>query len=560
MQPQQPQEQPLSVPRRTLDIEDYVDILRRHRSWILGPVYVGLVLGVVIAYLWPDSYISSGMIRVVPPQVPTRFVQTNVSEEMTQRIEAIRQTLMRRDQLLNLIQTHNLYPDDRKRLPTEDIIERMRKDIHVGQVMSLMRGNQKGAAFSVSFSYSDKRVAQKVCNDIITYFVDQGVRAQSGQSTMTTEFFRDQLEVAKSQLEELEGKIAAFRARNAGQLPEQQQALIGRQMALDSNLQSINTQMSRVNQEKLQLETQMRILKDGTDAYVTAPEARGTAAVRDQQLTRVEGEIRGLESNLAIARERYRDEHPDIQRLLGLLEMKKKERDRLEADSLAQAKAQTASQTDNAATDDAKGQARRPVPFAASASMTKLQAALQGKDLEMEDLQRQLKETRARAASIQASLQSNPGAEHEYLSLLRERDLAQQRYVELSGKMQLSSMATDLENRKQGETLEVLEQPVVPQEPYAPKREIIIFGGLFAGFALGVALASGREIRDTSLKNLKDVRAYTRLTVLGSIPLLQDDFVVRRQRRLAWLGWTAAFALGALLMAGAVVYYYTTKS
>jgi len=35
-------------------------------------------------------------------------------------------------------------------------------------------------------------------------------------------------------------------------------------------------------------------------------------------------------------------------------------------------------------------------------------------------------------------------------------------------------MATDLETRRQGETLEVLEQPVIPIEPNAPKRPLII--------------------------------------------------------------------------------------
>jgi hypothetical protein len=69
-----------------------------------------------------------------------------------------------------------------------------------------------------------------------------------------------------------------------------------------------------------------------------------------------------------------------------------------------------------------------------------------------------------------------------------------------------------------------------------------------------------REAKDGSLKNLKDVRAYTRLTVLGSIPFLENDFVVRRRRRMAWLAWSAAFLLGLLMMAGSVIYYYTSKA
>ena len=43
-------------------------------------------------------------------------------------------------------------------------------------------------------------------------------------------------------------------------------------------------------------------------------------------------------------------------------------------------------------------------------------------------------------------------------------------------------------------------------------------------------------MKDTSLKNLKDVRAYTQMSILGSIPLLENDFVVRRRKRLCLAG------------------------
>src|ERR1017187_3906690 len=130
MQPATP-EQPISITRRALDLEDYINIVRRHRGWIIGPAFLGLVAGVVIAYLWPDTYMASGQIRVVPPQVPVHLVAPNVSEQMSQRVQAIYQQIISRTVLTNLIQTYNLYPDKKKRMPTEDIVEMMRKDVRV---------------------------------------------------------------------------------------------------------------------------------------------------------------------------------------------------------------------------------------------------------------------------------------------------------------------------------------------------------------------------------------------------------------------------------------------
>lgn len=80
------------------------------------------------------------------------------------------------------------------------------------------------------------------------------------------------------------------------------------------------------------------------------------------------------------------------------------------------------------------------------------------------------------------------------------------------------------------------------------------------GLLLGVVLAGVREMKDTTLKNLKDVRAYTQLTVLGSVPLLEDDVVVKRRKRMALLSWMTALVVGAVVMAGAVAYYYVTTT
>src|SRR6202007_1577469 len=92
-----------------------------------------------------------------------------------------------------------------------------------------------------------------------------------------------------------------------------------------------------------------------------------------------------------------------------------------------------------------------------------------------------------------------------------------------------------------------------------PNRPLVISIGAGMGLLLGISIAGVREMKDTSLKNLKDVRAYTQMSILGSVPLLENDFVVRRRRGLAWLGWTTACLGAAVVMSGSVVYYYVSK-
>jgi succinoglycan biosynthesis transport protein ExoP len=556
MQPQTTNEQPLSVPRRQMDVEDYIDIVRRHRSWILGPTFACTVLSVVVAFLWPDSFVATGQIRVVPPKVPSKLVPTNVSEEMTQRITSIYQQIISRPVLTNIIQTYNLYPDDRKRLPIEDIIETMRRDINVGQTVGLGRtSNRSGAAFSVSFSYSDKRIATKVCSDLISRFVDESVNAQFSSSTLTTAFLDDQVRAAKDALDEIDKKLTSFRGRYMGQMPDQAQMLMTRVSNLEQSIQNINSSLNRVNQEKLQLETNLRMLREqGAQAVANLQSTGGVSgsASPDPRLVAVDAEIQKLQNTLSVLHESYKDSHPDVQRLLSYLTAKKKQREDLVADI----------QSHRLEGTGGKGTAAQTprLPQDIATGIAQVQTAIQAKDLETEDLNKQLNDARARIRQYQSQLEASPAALQEYSGLMGEREMAVQRLEDLTQKMQMSSMASEVEKRQQGETLEILEQPIMPTEPSAPKRELIIGAGVFAGLALGVLLAGARELKDTSLKNLKDVRAYTKLTILGSIPLLENDFVLRRRRRLGWLAWAAAFLVGILLMAGSIVSYVNTRS
>ena len=134
--------------------------------------------------------------------------------------------------------------------------------------------------------------------------------------------------------------------------------------------------------------------------------------------------------------------------------------------------------------------------------------------------------------------------------------LAQQEYDDKVKKRQSAETAQNLEEHQAGERLEVLDPASDPQSPTEPKRGEWAAMGTGIGLLLGVVLAGAKEMKNTSLKNLKDVRAYTNLPVLSSIPLLENALLVRRKRRLFWLAWSSAFIFGSMAVLAAVYYYY----
>jgi uncharacterized protein involved in exopolysaccharide biosynthesis len=117
----------------------------------------------------------------------------------------------------------------------------------------------------------------------------------------------------------------------------------------------------------------------------------------------------------------------------------------------------------------------------------------------------------------EARIESSPMVEEEYKQITRDHDTALQFYNSLLTKMNESSMATALEHRQQGEQFRVMDAPNLPDEPLFPKPRIFAGGGLAAGLGLGLLLAGLLEYRDNSLRNERDIWAFTKLPTLALI-------------------------------------------
>ena len=55
-----------SVPRRSLDVEDYIDIVRRNLKWLIAPAFAGLVVSTVVAFSMEDTFVSEALLQSTP--------------------------------------------------------------------------------------------------------------------------------------------------------------------------------------------------------------------------------------------------------------------------------------------------------------------------------------------------------------------------------------------------------------------------------------------------------------------------------------------------------------
>jgi uncharacterized protein involved in exopolysaccharide biosynthesis len=465
------------------------------------------------------------------------------------------QLILNRATLTNIINTHGLYKSKLARMPLDDVIEEMKlNDIQVLPVRQSLNAGQRETeqypAFEIRFAYSERFTAQKVATDLVARFLEENVREVSQQTVSTTEFLQDRWEESKKKLDELEQRLSVFRGQNIGRLPDEQQNNYQQLTALQAQKLNLNMAMNRVNQERLLYENQLRIYRDQLASLKDTNAPEQAAERSGDKLTDQDREIAQYEDSLATARERYKENHPDVQRLVNLL-----------AAARAQRQAMLKQET---------GKPDNPAPRAASAQVLREQRALEAESertkglllangVEMEDYRKQSTQLDGTIRNYEARIESAPVGIREYDELIRDRDLAKKDYEDLDRRVNSSAMSTALQNRQQGERLEQLDPPSLPQTPARPKRALMVAVGTSLGLLLGLCLAGWGEMRNGALRNVKDVTAYSQLPVLGSIPLFEGRGVVRRRNRVTWLAWSASSIAGVAFMSASVAHYYITR-
>ncbi|MGA2716934.1 MAG: hypothetical protein ABSG41_27930 [Bryobacteraceae bacterium] len=545
----------IAISRRTLDLEDYIDVARRHAAWILGPVFVGLVISTVVAFLVQNTYVSEATLQITPAQISESIVKTTVNQALTERISEMQQEILSRTSLSSIITDPrlDLYKSERASSPLEDVIETMRsRDIKI--TVDSVPGERRASAFSISFAYPDRVKAHDTVQTLITKFQEANLTSQRNQQNMVGSFVHDELSEAKAKLDQLNEALTKFRAENAGKLPEQLTLNMAQMTSLQQRLSSINDALNREAQDRVQLDAHLATLESQmslSDSLEKEVEVSAPTLRQNERLLMMNKQITDTEQALAQMRQIYKANFPDIRDAEGRLNILRKQRDELQKQQ-----------------DEEQAKPEEPVKKVTNFRRAEALSNLEGqinqtkaleKALEMQvaNQRKEQQEATRQLENYQSRLAATSGIEAKYTDLVHESQEAREKYQVLQTKQQLAEQNGELLSRKAGENLDVLDPPSLPVQPAKPNRWMYVGGGTAVAFILGLGLAGLQEAKDTSLKNLKDVRAYTNLPVLSSIPLLENTMLVRRKRRLAYMAWSAAVIVGILAVCASLYYHYT---
>jgi polysaccharide chain length determinant protein (PEP-CTERM system associated) len=510
------------IPGKMYKPEDVVEAAWRRRWFIVGPFILIAVASVIIAAIQPDRYRSEALLQIVPQQVPQDYVRSAVTVPLDSRLQAILQQILSRTQLEHIVQEFNLYPEERKRMLMEDVIERMRsKHVLIGGVPN---GRINSSAFRVGFEAGNPKTAMLVAERLASLFINANLQDRSVFADQTDQFLQNQLAETRRQLKEYETKLEEFRKLNPGRMPGELQ---NNQQALgnvQSQVQAVQESINRDRDRQLMLQ---RMIADAA----AAPPAQTTAEAPMPVAKQLENE----RTRLRNMQMRLKPNHPDIgiqQRVIRDLEQK----------ATAEAMQQPVS---------------APVSSAGATRVSELQAESDALDRRIGSKQEDEKRLLATMGMYRQRVESAPSTESKLTELMRDYTTLQGTYQSLLSKSQEAKVAANLERQQIGEQFKVLDSARIPQRPSTPNRPLLILIGSLLGLGCGVALAALLEYRDKSLRTDDDVIVALSLPVLARVPTMTTAAERRRQKRLR-LMFASSGALGVAVCVAMIAWKFNT--
>ena len=430
-------------------ITDYMDIAKRRKWSLIIPAIVVFLGACIVARVLPSIYKSTSTILIVEQDVPVDFVRTTVTSYAEQRLQTIYQRIMNFSRLQEMIDSFNLYPELKKRWNIEQIVEKMRGDIILEMTgsdvlgKSTRRRNENAVAFTISYEGKDPMAVQQVVNKISYLFLDENIRVREKQATDTLQFLKHEMDRIQENLAELDAKMAVLKREHINELPG----------LLQSNLQNLNN----IERDIERLNEQLLTLKE-KEGYLQVQLAGVPRNIEDRETNN--SRLEELKMLLLKLQSRFSDQYPDVVSTKAeIAELEK------------QAKNSTGTSNNPGHSDNTPD----------NPAYITLTSQLSGIQTDIVSVKRQIKEANKMVNIYRQRIDNTPKVEETYNAILTQRNNTQAKYDDLMRKHMEAKVAQGLEKEQKGEHFTLIEPPRFPEKPFKPNRLKILLIGFVSG-------------------------------------------------------------------------------
>jgi uncharacterized protein involved in exopolysaccharide biosynthesis len=563
------------LPNETADIGYYIGILKNRKKCFIIPALVVLVVAVLVARLLPAVYESSSTILIEEQQIPQEFVRSTVTGFADQRIQSLSQQILSRVKLWEIVNQFKLYPELREKLTREEILEIMRENIRLDTISAEV-GGQKGGrrpsqaavtiAFSIAYRGKDPGTVQKVSGTLASLYLEQNLKIREAQAQSTTQFLEAELKQLKERIQDLGGKITAFKGQHEGLLPEQQ--LFNREQVarLEMEIKQHDNNIRQAEERKIYLEGQIATVSPDT-SFTGAP---------GEKIMSPADRLKGLELLLADLQSKFSPDHPEVRKVRREIDELKKlgattggsaieRRKRLTQLKAELAEKQGKYSAQHPEIKKLKNEIDRleqePKPVSTPQTITSaenpayiaLTTQIHAADADIRAFRSQQASLKDKLQMYRGRLEEAPKVEQEYMALVRDYQNASAKHQEVMNKILEARISEGMEEHQKGEKFTLIDPASYPEKPVSPKRWLIFLAGVICSLGAGFGTVALAEHLDHSVKSSDDLARLTGLPVLGAIIRIETSEDITRARRKRRLIWAVT---GSVLIMGLALFHF----
>lgn len=513
-------------------LEDALIVLRRRLVYFLAPILVIVPIGLAVIMTLPPLYVAQGKILVESQQIPEELIKSTATAYAEERIQTISQRVLTRNRLLEVADKFNLFPSDQG-VSESRRVDRMRQAFDIDIIQSNSNSRRRNRddntiAFMIGFSDRSPDKAFQVANEFMTLFLSEDVRARTEGASTATEFFAQESRRLAEAIDQIEDRIADYKAKNADALPENldihRETLIRSEEDLtrvqasitlaEEEISSLQTQIATYlagaggaegpAQELLRLRTQLAALRaDKTDSHPDVKAMRDQIAALERQLA-PSGAVQRLRSDLAAADQKLRQARAATPVDEALVQQRRTE--------AAEARERLSAQI-----------AREAASGSADLMMTQLQGRMDMAGSRLVSLEDQADALKKTIADMQDRIARTPVVERGLATLTRDYQNLTNEYQALRDKQASAQLSENLEDNQKAEKFSILESAQRPDAPSSPKRGQLALLLVAGATAAGLLFAFGAEMLFATLRGRRHLTSLMHEAPIAVIPYIRAE-------------------------------------
>lgn len=454
-----------------------LDALSRRKSVLIWTTLAIFAAAQAFTFGLPDVYRTSTTL-LVEGSASVSGPEAERSDPAG-RLQLIKQEALGRAQLGTLLERFDPATASASPARQEEAISQLRRDIRVEPLRDQMTASGQTIAFQVSYVGRDPQTSADVTNAVAAFFVQQNGQLLSGQSSRVLQVLEAELNETRSRLEQQEAQVRGYSARNLGALPQQVETNLAAISRLDAQLRLNGAERLRLMERRQSVTAELAAI--------------GSQKPADDDPT-LAGQLAALESRLADLRSRFGDAYPDVRSLQA------------EIGAVRAAMA---------------AEARNPPAAQQRPELTRSDAharALSEIDGQLQRLATEDESLRQRIASYERRVETVPANAPAFDGLMRDHQATRDRLDELQKRYDEARLAERAGQGGATEQFRILDAAVPSAAAAGPSRTLLAALGLILALACGVAAAIVADQLDTTLHSVDELRRFTHVPVLTSIP------------------------------------------